>query len=420
MTTATPQPRLTIDPVRWPDVAHVPHGARARIGSIVAGRIFRYAVSRMSIRVMMPDGSILGAGNSDEAPLMRVHSPESLLRRIGTDGLIGFGEAYQAGDWDCDDLAALITEFATHVEELVPRPLRRLRATYGSAAPRSDRPQPENSRTNVERHYDLSNDMFSTFLDPTMTYSSALYADDDESLVSAQERKIDRLLYQAEASAGTSVLEIGSGWGSLALRAARRGATVDSVTLSSQQEKWANKLLAHEGVADKARVRICDYRDVDGRYDAVVSVEMIEAVGLEFLDAYFERIARSLKSGGRAAIQAITMSHHRVQATRNEYTWIHKYIFPGGALPSIEMLRTSAARVGLELIDDLAMGDSYARTLDAWANEFDRHTTQLDRLGFDETFRRMWHFYLRYSQGGFTSGYLNVHQLTFVNNGMAA
>ena len=411
MTTYAPNPR--IDPARWPDVARLPSGLRASIGTAVADRLFRYAVSRLAIRVVMPDGQILGEGRGADAPTMVVHSPGQMMRRIGTDGLIGFGESYQAGEWDSDDLAGVIAEFARGVDELVPTPLRGLRSTFLKRRPAADRPAPENSRTNVERHYDLSNEMFASFLDETMTYSSALFCDDREDLAVAQRRKIDRLLDATSVQQSSRVLEIGSGWAGLAVRAARRGAEVDSITLSVEQRNYGNALLAELGLGQQARVRLCDYRDVQDSFDDVVSVEMIEAVGLEYLDTYFAMIARSLRAGGRAAVQAIVMPHHRVEETREGYTWIHKYIFPGGALPSIELIAASARRAGLQITDDLSMGTSYATTLDRWATRFAEQSHSLDELGFDETFRRMWNFYLRYSEGGFRAGYLDVRQISF-------
>lgn len=412
-------PATGIDPERWPDVARVPRGFVAATSGMIASRIFRYAVSRLQIRVVMPDGEVLGGDQGRSAPTLSVHTTDAMMRRIGTAGLIGFGESYLAGEWDSNDLAGLIEQFARGVEGLVPRPLRVLRSLILQRKPAADRPDHANSRSNVERHYDLSNEMFASFLDETMTYSSALYEPGDD-LPGAQRRKMDRLLDEAHVARGTKLLEIGSGWGGSALRAARRGATVDSITLSEQQQSWANALLVDEGLSDTATIDLRDYRDVSDRYDAVVSIEMIEAVGLEFLDTYFAKIASVLRPGGRAAIQAIVMPHHRAITTRHTYTWIHKYIFPGGALPSVQLITEAAARAGLRITNDLAIGDSYARTLDAWARRFAEQSSQAADLGFDETFQRMWDFYLRYSEGGFRAGYLDVHQLTFELNEDAA
>lgn len=413
---------VAIDPVRWPDVARIPRSAKASAAAAVTRGIFRRAVSSIPIRVEMPDGTVIGgAADQPHAPVMRVHEPRPLMRRIGTSGLIGFGESYLAGEWDSDDLAGLIAAFASGVDDLVPMSLKRMRSAWLARQPRTDRPTPENSRSNVERHYDLSNAMFATFLDPTMTYSSALFTGPatHANLVAAQRLKIDRMLNEGRVGPGSRVLEIGTGWGELALRAAERGASVHSVTLSTEQLQWARKKVADAGLADRVEIELLDYRAVSGQYDAVVSVEMIEAVGLDYLDTYFQTIESVLAPGGRAVIQAITMPHHRVLETRDGYTWIHKYIFPGGALPSVEMLDQSAATARLREVNDLPMGDSYAETLRLWAEQFGDASEALEAQGFDEIFRRMWTFYLRYSEGGFRAGYLDVHQLTFEREALA-
>ena len=411
---------ITIDPIRWPDVAYIPGSVKAVAAQRVAQSLFFRAVHQLPIRVHLPGGRVIGGAAHDaDAPDMTVHQLRPFLRRLGDSGLIGFGESYLAGEWDSSRLADLIAAFAQGVDDLVPAPLKRLRSAYLRRQPSTTRPSTENSRSNVEKHYDLSNDMFATFLDETMTYSSALFdpratgTPDRAELVAAQHAKIDRMLDEGRVGTDTRVLEIGTGWGELALRAAQRGARVHSITLSSEQLAWARAKAQLAGVADRVNIELADYRTVRDEYDAVLSVEMIEAVGLEFLPTYFETLRSSLRPGGRAVVQAITMPHHRMLETRNTYTWIHKYIFPGGALPSLEILESTAAASGLRTSDALSMGQSYGRTLDAWADRFSAATDRLETLGFDEVFRRMWVFYLRYSEGGFRSGYLDVHQLTY-------
>ncbi len=422
MTTLSDPSVSGIDPIRWPDVVRIPHSLKATAAQRVMRGLFRRAVAGLPIQVVMPDGVTLGGGaDLAGAPTMTVHNPPALMRRMGTGGLIGFGESYLAREWDSDDLAGLIAAFAGGVDHLIPASLKTLRSAYLERKPHSDKPSTKNSRSNVERHYDLSNDMFATFLDPSMTYSSALIDGpvDAATLEAAQHRKIDRMLDQAGVVPGSRVLEIGTGWGALALRAAARGARVDSVTLSKEQLAWAQNAIDDAGLTNNVDIALRDYRDTAGSYDAVLSVEMIEAVGLEYLDTYFAKISSVLAPGGKAVIQAITMPHHRVLETKNTYTWIHKYIFPGGALASVQMLRETGARQGLSLSDDLAMGQSYAETLRVWAETFQTQDERLEELGFDETFRRMWSFYLRYSEGGFRADYLDVHQLTF-NKGACA
>ncbi|WP_018156330.1 SAM-dependent methyltransferase [Demetria terragena] len=407
-------PRIIVDPERWPDVARVPLSIKARTAAWATWGIFRKTVGELAVRVVLPDGSVMG-GARDEvgAPTMHLHRPEAFMRRVGSAGLIGFGESYLAGEWDSEDLAGLIAAFATGIDALVPAPLKRMRSFYLATQPRADRPTPENSRSNVARHYDLSNEMFALFLDSTMTYSSALFDNPSDDLVTAQHKKIDRMLDEAKVGPGSAVLEIGTGWGELALRAAARGAKVHSVTLSEEQQSLARNKIADAGYADNVDIELADYRTLTGTYDAVVSVEMIEAVGLDFLDEYFSIINNVLAPGGVAVIQGITMPHHRALETKDGYTWIHKYVFPGGALPSSEMLAASATQAGLTPINNLSMGLSYAETLSRWADQFSCVPNELEALGFDEVFRRMWSFYLRYSEGGFRAGYLDVQQLTY-------
>ena len=410
-----------VDASAWPDVARVPHGPRAAVAGGVAERLFRGIVRSLDLRVELPDGSTLGRQQDrGPLPLMRVHRPTALFRRVGADGLIGFGESYLAGDWDADDLAAVLGVFAARLDRLVPRPLQRLRAAYVARHPETERNTPEGSRTNIARHYDLSNELFAAFLDPSMTYSGALFGDllgagryrpTRADLMSAQHAKIDRLLDRAGVRDGSRLLEIGTGWGELAIRAARRGAVVRSVTLSREQRDLARARVERAGLGDQVRIELLDYRSVEGRYDAVVSVEMVEAVGLDYLPDYFATIERVLAPGGRVALQAITMDDRRMRQTRHTYTWVHKYVFPGGLIPSAEALSRAAARSGLVPGESFAMGPHYAETLRLWDEEFLARWPEVARLGFDEVFRRMWHFYLCYSRAGFDSGYLDVQQL---------
>ncbi|CRK51158.1 Cyclopropane-fatty-acyl-phospholipid synthase [Rhodococcus sp. RD6.2] len=407
------------DPVRWPDIARVPSGVTARFGAPIAARLFRRAASRLDVRVALPDGTNLGSGDP-RAPLMRVHRPAAFARRVAADGLIGFGEAYMAGDWDAPDPAAVLTPFAASAATLVPRALQVLRPLVLPGQPAAERNSAANTRSNISRHYDLSNELFALFLDDTMTYSSALFGEVParwDALEAAQHRKIDRLLDEAGVGAGTRLLEIGTGWGELAVRAAQRGAHVRSVTLSSEQQELARRRVAAAGFADRVRIDLLDYRGVRGEYDAVVSVEMIEAVGFEYWPTYFETIDRVLVPGGRVALQAITMPDARMRATRGTYTWIHKYIFPGGLLPSTEALEQAAAHTALRTEGRLGFGSDYADTLRLWRERFTANADAVAGLGFDATFRRMWEFYLAYSEAGFRSGYLDVQQITLTKGG---
>ncbi|WP_372457116.1 class I SAM-dependent methyltransferase [Streptomyces purpurogeneiscleroticus] len=401
----------------WPDVVAVPDCSAAR--AAVAQWIIERALDRLPLRVAMGEGRLLGTGG----PLMEVRAPEAFLRRIAAYGLIGFGESYMADEWEAEDLTGVLTVLAEHITTLVPAPLQRLRRWWAARRPAAERNTADGARANIQRHYDLSNDLFATFLDPTLTYSSAVFDHlpaDWSQLREAQHRKIDRLLDLAGVGPGTRLLEIGTGWGELAIRAAARGAYVRSVTLSAEQRDRALQRARAAGQQDRVCVELCDYREVTGRYDAVVSVEMIEAVGAEYWGEYFRTLDRVLSPGGRVALQAITMAHERMLATRATYTWIHKYIFPGGIIPSLRAMEdTAAAHTSLRLTHCTGYGPHYAETLRLWRERFVQHAADVDALGFDAVFRRMWTFYLAYSEAGFRSGYLDVHHLQLTKNGAA-
>jgi cyclopropane-fatty-acyl-phospholipid synthase len=398
----------TTDPLQWPDVAAVP-GSAAH--AVIARALFTAAVDRLPVRVRLPGGRVIGAG-SPAAPVMVLHDQKAFFYRLGAGGLVGFGESYQAGDWDCADLTGLLTVFAAHVTSLVPSVLQRARRLATRRPPAADDQDVAGARRNIGRHYDLSNEFFGLFLDETMTYSSALFCDGD-GLEQAQRRKIDRVLDLAGAGPGRRLLEIGTGWGELAIQAARRGATVRTITISRRQRELAAKRVAEAGLADRVSVELCDYRDVDGEYDAICSVEMIEAVGERYWDAYFSALDRLLAPGGRVALQAITMPHERMMASRRTYTWIQKYIFPGGLIPSVTAIEDSLARcTGLRVTSRSDFGASYAQTLAIWRDRFRGQLDEVTALGFDEVFIRMWLFYLCYAEAGFRAGYLDVCHLT--------
>ncbi|MFG2331766.1 class I SAM-dependent methyltransferase [Streptomyces sp. NPDC048604] len=414
----------SVDPVRWPDVARLPRASALR--TAVARRIVEHALARTPLRIRST-GAHTGlfpapAEGHGRAPTLHLHDPAAFHRRIGADGLIGFGESYMAGEWDADDLVAVLTALARHADDLVPAPLRRLRGAWSHRRPALDRNTLGGARVNIRRHYDLSNDLFALFLDPGLTYSSAVFttlparADD---LTAAQHRKIDRLLDLAAVGPGTRLLEIGTGWGELAIRAANRGAHVLTVTLSEEQRDLAVRRIAAAGVSDRVTVELRDYRRVEGRFDAIVSVEMIEAVGAEYWSAYFTALRRLLAPGGIVALQAITMSHARMLATARTHTWISKYVFPGGLIPSREALARESTAAGLRITDDTGYGGHYAETLRLWRENFLGQSDAVAALGFDRVFRRMWELYLAYSEAGFRSGYLDVRQLRLVADAAA-
>ncbi|XVS62238.1 class I SAM-dependent methyltransferase [Actinosynnema sp. CA-299493] len=391
----------------WPGLA-APRCSPGR--AAVAELLFRHAVRTLPVRVALPGGERLGAGGPD-SPVMRIVRPTSFFHRLGADAKIGFGEAYLAEDWTSNDPAGLLTPFAARMADLVPRPLQVFRRWVDARQPAAERNTVEGARANVHRHYDLSNDLFAAFLDPSMTYSAAWFAPGSDDLHAAQLRKIDGVLDYAGVRAGTRLLEIGTGWGSLAIRAARRGAHVTTLTISAEQKELAERRVAEAGLADQVRVLLRDYRDADDLYDAVVSVEMVEAVGQDYWPGYFRTLDRLLKPGGRIGLQTITMPHDRLLATRHSYTWIHKYVFPGGQLLSVPAVEEATRRhTGLAITQRRPLGQDYATTLRHWRTRFLAGWDQVAAAGFDPAFRRTWEFYLAYCEAGFRSGYLDVWQ----------
>jgi len=417
------KPSAAIDWGRWPAVATVPSGPLAAASAVIAGRLLQRAAARLPLRLVYPDGTVVGAADPT-APTLLIHRPQGLARRIGRYGLIGFGESYMAGEWSSNDLTGVLTVFATSVADLVPSALQWLRPIAPAFRPRWRVPSRARARRNVAEHYDLSNDLFAEFLDETMTYSCALFTGlpartpKPEDLAAAQRRKVDRLLDSAGVGRGSRVLEIGTGWGELSIRAAARGAHVHSVTLSVEQQRLARLRVAAAGLSDLVRIELCDYRDVQGCYDAVVSVEMIEAVGYRSWPTYFATVERLVRPGGRVAIQVITMPHARMLASRNTHTWIQKYIFPGGLLPSARVISAITDQyTGLRTVEATSLRPHYAETLRLWRERFIQRRDALVHLGFDEVFGRMWELYLAYSEAGFRSGYLDVYQWTFAREG---
>ncbi|CRK56398.1 S-adenosyl-L-methionine dependent methyltransferase, similar to cyclopropane-fatty-acyl-phospholipid synthase [Alloactinosynnema sp. L-07] len=393
----------------WGGLFTPPHSpARARI----ARALFANAVRGLPIRVVFPGGHRIGAGGP-RSPVMRVHRPSAFFHRLGVDAKVGFGESYMAGDWTSTHLVELLTEFAARLSTLIPPRLQALRRWVDRRHPADEQNTVDGARANIHRHYDLSNDLFATFLDQSMTYSSAWFETGSGDLHKGQIRKIDGVLDYADVRPDSHVLEIGTGWGALAIRAAERGARVTSLTISAEQKALAERRVAEAGLTDRVQVLMRDYREAHGTYDAVVSVEMIEAVGERYWPTYFATVDRLLKPGGRFGLQAITMPHDRMLASRDSYTWIHKYIFPGGLLPSPESMEQTLARhTGMRVHAFRDFGLDYAETLRQWRVRFLDRWHEVADLGFDETFRRMWEFYLAYSEAGFRSGYLNVRQLS--------
>ena len=421
--TTLPTPMTQPLCLRRPSLRHF--CVRARMARSILAQVAK----RVPVDVVMPDGDLLGGGvRRADRPAIEIVRPTALFERLAHHPKIGIGEAYMAGDWkaaDGTDLVDVLLPFAERMTTAVPPWLLSLRGFVDRRIPAAQRNSLLGSRRNIEAHYDLSNDLFATFLDETMSYSSALFDEalplETQTFEQAQLRKVHAILDMAKVGQDTRLLEIGTGWGTLALEAARRGALVTSVTLSREQAALARQRIADAGLADRVDIRIQDYREVEGDYDAVVSVEMIEAVGEEYWATYFRTIDERLAPGGIAAVQAILMSHERLLATKHSYGWIQKHIFPGGLIPSLQAIsETTDAETTLQMTGVDAFGADYAETLRRWRETFLARWPEVHALGFDETFRRKWEFYLAYCQAGFATGYLDVAQVRFERGGAPA
>lgn len=397
----------------------------------VTGMLAPFAQGRLDLT--LPDGSLHAFGDPHAAPLaLAVHDP-AFFRRCLLGGDIGFGESYVAGEWDTPDLPGVLSWFIRNAqacpEITTGRRLRLPRASdlfrvlnrAGHLLRANTR---AGSRENVEAHYDLSNEFFALWLDPGMTYSSALFRSPSESLEEAQERKYDRLCRVAGLRPGDRVLEIGTGWGGFCVHAAKHhGVTVDSVTISRRQFEYASARIAREGLADRVRVHLRDYRDLEGQYDAVVSIEMLEAVGDAYLPEWFRKVESLLKPEGVLAVQYITFPDSRHADLRGSVDWIQKHIFPGSLLLSIGRIEETLRRTGtLQLHDLKDLGASYTRTLALWRDAFLDRRDEVRALGFDESFLRKWDYYLAYCQAAFATRNISVVQAVYTrpNNGRLA
>ena len=335
----------------------------------------------------------------------------AFFSKVMAGGSVGFGESYVDGDWETPDLSAVLGLLARNQKEMgrIQRGFSIVTGHLNRLYHKARRNTLEKSRENIQEHYDLSNEFYETFLDPTMTYSSALFSDRELTLEEAQIRKIDRMLDLAGVGEGDSILEIGSGWGALALRAAKRGCRVKTITLSEEHFAYAQALFEREGLSDRVEIVLEDYRLQSGQYDAVLSCEMIEAVGREYLESYFRIVSESLKPGAKAVIQAITIPDERYEAYSRSCDWIQKHIFPGGHLPSPGAIEENVSRTGPSRIAAMhSFGRDYAETLRRWASDFNSAEAAVDSLGFDARFRRKWNYYLSYCEAGFDTDLIDV------------
>ena len=378
----------------------------------VLQRLARWRAGALSVE--LPDGSVreLGEGGAPRAHVTVTRW--RFFRRALLGGDIGVGEAYMDGDWRCDDLVGLCRAFLLDQSVLDTRSPWSLPTRLAHALRRAWQANTlRGSRRNIRAHYDLSNELFALFLDETMTYSAAVFPHADAPLAAGQIAKLDGICRALDLQPDQHVLEIGSGWGSFALHAAQRyGARVTSLTLSQDQHRLARERVAAAGLGERVDIRLCDYRHMHGRFDHVVSIEMFEAVGLEYYDAFFGACERMLAPQGRMFLQTIAIPDQRFDAYRRDYDWLRKYIFPGSLLASLHEITASLKRVTSLRVDALRdIGPDYARTLRLWRERFLARQAEVRRLGFDERFVRMWEFYLASCEAAFGVGYINDLQL---------
>jgi cyclopropane-fatty-acyl-phospholipid synthase len=375
---------------------------------------FGSKLRRGTLDVTLPDGRRIRLGGVEPGPsaAMTLYN-YGFATRLLNGGDIGIAEAYLRGEWDTPDLTQFLYLFCVNQDlikaMLGDNPLMRfvqiVRHWFNRNTPRQ-------ARRNIYAHYDIGNAFYSAWLDPSMTYSSALYEDHVNDLTAAQHNKFRRLAEAIDLQPGQKLLEIGCGWGGFAEFAAKNyNVNVVGLTISKEQHDFARKRIQDAGLSEQVEIRFQDYRDERGQYDRIASIEMIEAVGEQFWPEYFSQIRDRLLPGGLAGIQAITIQDKFFQTYRREVDFIQRYIFPGGMLPSPSILKSMGDRFGVPVIRERIFGQDYAKTLATWRDNFRAAWPNLKPLGFDDRFKRLWEYYLAYCEAGFLSGNIDVRQV---------
>jgi cyclopropane-fatty-acyl-phospholipid synthase len=362
----------------------------------------------------------LGESGAGLAVTLDVLDP-GFYRALAGNGSVGAGEAYMDGLWRCDDLVALVRLLVINRDRLdaMETGLARLGGLAMRTLHAFNRNTRGGSRRNIAAHYDLGNDLFELFLDESMMYSSAIFAEPGETLEAAQRRKLERICRKLDLQPTDHLVEIGTGWGGMALYAAKHfGCRVTTTTISREQHALATARIAEAGLSDRVTVLLEDYRDLTGRYDKLVSIEMIEAIGHQYLETYLDKCASLLKPEGLALIQAITIEDSRYEQALKSVDFIKRHIFPGSFIPSVSAITGAAARASdLRLVSLEDIGPSYATTLNHWRQRFLSKLDQVRALGYDERFIRMWEFYLCYCEGGFIERSIGDVHLLFARPG---
>ena len=375
----------------------------------------------LTIRQSGMDDLVFGDGNTEHRPAELIVHDQSTWRDLLTGGSVGAAEAYVAGDWSSPDLTALLRFFTRNIDRMnefedkfswVTKPA--LKGLHWL-----NRNTRDGSRKNISAHYDLGNDLFETFLDPTMMYSSAIYPSEESTLEEAAVHKLDTICQKLALQPNDRVIEIGTGWGGFAIHAAKHyGCHVTTTTISKEQLGLAQERVRSAGLEDRITLLFDDYRDLAGQFDKLVSIEMIEAVGPQFLDSYFSQISALLKPDGLALVQAINMPEQRYLRALKNVDFIQRFIFPGSFIPSFgAILESVRNESNLVLTHSEDTGFHYARTLRDWCERFMANREQLESMGYDQAFRRLWNFYFAYCEAGFSERAIGVSQLVFAKPG---
>ena len=389
--------------------------------SLVIQQLRQLGEGTLTIREPGMDDLVFGDGNTGHQPAELIVHDQSTWRDLLTGGSVGAAEAYVAGDWSSPDLVALLRFFTRNIDRMnefedkfswITKPA--LKGLHWL-----NRNTKDGSRKNISAHYDLGNDLFETFLDPTMMYSSAIYPSAESTLEEAAVHKLDTICQKLDLQPGDRVIEIGTGWGGFAIHAAKHyGCHVTTTTISKEQLELAQERVRAEGLEDSITLLFDDYRDLAGQFDKLVSIEMIEAVGPQFLDSYFSQINALLKPDGLALVQAINMPEQRYQRALKNVDFIQRFIFPGSFIPSFgAILESVRNESNLVLTHSEDTGFHYARTLRDWCDRFMANREQLESMGYDQAFRKLWHFYFAYCEAGFRERAIGVSQLVFAKPG---
>ena len=396
-------------------------GTVARLAAPAFSKVLDEIHKRLAlggIDTTLPDGSTrrLGFHSKGTRGVVRISSWMALVR-LATSGSVGWYKAWTLGEWDSPDPVKIFELFSLNAVPLGE--MGRAKGAFrwvNAIAHRLRDNAPRTARRNIAAHYDLGNDFYSAWLDATMTYSSARFAAADVSLEEAQVHKIHTLLDRLDLKPGQRLLEIGCGWGTLAIEAAKRGASVVGLTLSTEQKAWADRKIAEAALGDRIEIRLEDYRDTAEQFDAVASVEMVEAVGQRWWGIYLDSIARNLRSGGRAALQFISMREELFDRYARNADFIQTYIFPGGCLLDEPRFAELAVERGLSWQDREGFRLDYAETLKLWRDRYNEAVARGALHGFAEPFHDLWRYYLMYCEGGFRGGAIDVAQVTMVRS----